>query len=270
LIRNEENLGFTGGNNLAIHYALERKPSCDYLFFLNNDAEAAPDCLSHLVRTDLKEQLGVVGATIYDEAGQRVIAGPLTLPHLFCSDPFASWLSHSGEERGEFTESFAAHASAAIMRAEAFRAVRRARGEYLEDRLFMYYDELPLAYSLRKAGFRCAIAKRAMVRHKNAHSSGGLCNPLLYYYTLRNRLLVAREILPAPRRLLFHLLHLPLALAQAAKNLLHRRPRSAWAIMCGLADGYRGVGGKWKHHEKAVGSRQRAVGSGQRAVGSGQ
>jgi len=249
LIRNRENLGFTGGNNVAIRYALDRKPSADYLFFLNNDAEVASDCLSHLVRIDRQNHVGVVGATIYDEAGQRVIAGPLTLPHLFAHDPFAGWLSHLGEEKGAFTEVFAAHASAAVIRADALRVVRQARGEYLDDHLFMSFDELPMAYALRQAGFRCVIAKRAMARHKNAYSSGGLRNPLLYYYLVRNRLLVAREILPAPRRLMFHLLHVPQAFAQAAKNLLHRRPRSAWAIMCGLVDGYRGVGGKWKHHD---------------------
>jgi len=251
LIRNEENLGFTGGNNVAIHYALQRKPSADYLFFLNNDAKVAPDCLTHLVRTDQNDNLGVVGATIFDEAGERVIAGPLTLPHFpLGRDPLARWAPPSSQSTSDFVESFAVHASAALMRSEALRAVRRSRGEYLEERLFMYYDELILAYAVRKAGFRCVVAMRARARHKNAQSSGGLCNPVLYYYTVRNRLLVAREILPNPWKLTFHLLHVPLALAQAAKNLLHGRSHSWWAIMCGLVDGYRGVGGKWKHHDQ--------------------
>jgi hypothetical protein len=26
----------------------------------------------------------------------------------------------------------------------------------------------------------------------------------------------------------------------------------AWAIACGLRDGYRGVGGKWKYHDRAA------------------
>jgi hypothetical protein len=249
LVRNEENLGFAGGNNVAIHYALRRKSPAGYLFFLNNDAAVAPDCLSHLVRAAQQNQVGVAGATIYDQAGQRVIAGPLTLAHLLLPHGFERWRAHSHAQRGEFTESFAAQASAALIRGEALRAVWRSRGEYFEDRLFMYGDELPLAYALRKAGFRCLIAKRAMVRHKYAQSSGGIFNPVSCYYLVRNRLYVAKEILPGSRKLIFYFLHPSTALAQAAKNLLCRRPRSAWAILCGLVDSYRGIGGKWKHHD---------------------
>ncbi len=38
LIRNEENLGFTGGNNVAFHYALTGEHPADFVFLLNNDA----------------------------------------------------------------------------------------------------------------------------------------------------------------------------------------------------------------------------------------
>ena len=36
----------------------------------------------------------------------------------------------------------------------------------------------------------------------------------------------------------------------AVVRLFARQPRLAWAIACGLRDGYRGVGGKWKYHDQ--------------------
>ncbi len=83
LICNGENLGYTGGNNVAIHYALSRRQSADYVFLLNNDATVAPDCLSELVRADRQADAGVVGATIFDETWQRVVAVGITLDRLY-------------------------------------------------------------------------------------------------------------------------------------------------------------------------------------------
>jgi len=42
----------------------------------------------------------------------------------------------------------------------------------------------------------------------------------------------------------------PLAVVRAAKNLLKGRPRAARGVIYGLVDGYRGIGGKWKWHDR--------------------
>ncbi|MGA8186080.1 MAG: glycosyltransferase, partial [Terriglobia bacterium] len=64
LIRNKENLGFTGGNNVSIHYALHRGYASDYVFLLNNDATLKDDVLTHLLTTDAESRAGVVGAVV--------------------------------------------------------------------------------------------------------------------------------------------------------------------------------------------------------------
>ena len=75
LIRNQENLGFTGGNNVAIHYALQRKCPVDYVFLLNNDATVEKDCLTHLVSVDRRADAGIVGALVFDETSRQVRFG---------------------------------------------------------------------------------------------------------------------------------------------------------------------------------------------------
>ena len=49
LLKNSENLGFTGGNNTGIKYALEKQ--FDYLMLLNNDTVVTKSFLAHLVET---------------------------------------------------------------------------------------------------------------------------------------------------------------------------------------------------------------------------
>src|SRR5690349_1988561 len=58
------NLGFTGGNNVAIEHALEH--GADYVMLLNNDTIVAPDFLNVMV--EVMEQdptIGVSGPMIY-------------------------------------------------------------------------------------------------------------------------------------------------------------------------------------------------------------
>src|SRR4030042_6977819 len=45
-IKNEKNIGFAAGNNIAIRFALEK--FADYVFLLNNDAPIGKDTLSKI------------------------------------------------------------------------------------------------------------------------------------------------------------------------------------------------------------------------------
>lgn len=49
MIENKENLGYTGGNNIAMHYAMDHL--ADYVWLLNKDAVVEKDTLSKLVRS---------------------------------------------------------------------------------------------------------------------------------------------------------------------------------------------------------------------------
>ncbi|WP_332911063.1 glycosyltransferase family 2 protein [Algoriphagus boritolerans] len=59
LIENTENLGFSGGNNVGIRYALEQGVS--HIMLLNNDTVVAPDFLGEMMRKFHQDpNLGVV------------------------------------------------------------------------------------------------------------------------------------------------------------------------------------------------------------------
>lgn len=64
LIRNKENLGFTGGVNQGMEESIERKAK--YSLLLNNDAIVDKNFLSEMVKVgELKKEIGVVGNKIY-------------------------------------------------------------------------------------------------------------------------------------------------------------------------------------------------------------
>lgn len=70
-IQNGANLGFAGGNNVGLRYAMAQ-PDCDYVWMLNNDCLAAPAALGHMVkRMQRQPEAGVCGAKLieYDRPG---------------------------------------------------------------------------------------------------------------------------------------------------------------------------------------------------------
>lgn len=54
LIEHGVNLGYTGGNNAAMQYAMAH--GADYVWLLNNDAVVEPDSLSALVATAVQNE----------------------------------------------------------------------------------------------------------------------------------------------------------------------------------------------------------------------
>ena len=67
-IRSATNLGFAGGNNVGIKYALGSGP--DYVLVLNDDMIVSGDLLKKLVTfMDLKNEVGIVSPKIYFAKG---------------------------------------------------------------------------------------------------------------------------------------------------------------------------------------------------------
>jgi len=137
-----------------------------------------------------------------------------------------------------------------LIRREALSAVYLSAGRYLNNGLFLYGDELDFCVLVSKLGYKTVLAKQAIVYHKPFQSTGDAYNPVAYYYITRNRLLLAKELLPIYWKALFHPVNVLLCLARVLKNVADGRLNSSRAILCGLVDGYRGVTGKWKHHDR--------------------
>jgi GT2 family glycosyltransferase len=249
LIRNEENLGFTGGNNIAIHYALQRKYPADYVFLLNNDATVEKDCLTHLVSADQAADAGIVGAVVIDEVGRILFAISGSFTRHFFRGLMGGKLPPKTQD--EFWISSVVYGAAMLVRRDVLHAVCKRRGFYLNIYLFAYGDELDFCFVARQAGYKSIVARRAVASHHAGNRLQGRYNPTFFhYYTTRNRILLANSMLPLHWKLLFHSVYFPLSIRRILKMLIQRELYVARAIFCGFVDGYRGITGKWKYHNQ--------------------
>lgn len=68
VIQNSNNLGFAGGNNTGLEFAVKNK--FDYILLLNNDTRLDPKLLTNLVKTTKdQDKWGMISPKIYFEKG---------------------------------------------------------------------------------------------------------------------------------------------------------------------------------------------------------
>jgi GT2 family glycosyltransferase len=184
LIENGENLGFTGGNNVGLRWALEQ--GADYMLLLNNDTVVAPDFLRLLVEAaEVDSRIGIAGPTIYYHDQPRIIwtaGGGIDWRR------GQTWMVGLNErDAGQFGEEprevdFVTGCALLVKRAVLERV------GLLDDRFFAYYEETEWCVRTQRARFKIVHVPQAKIWHKiepNARAN----SPLVHYYMARNRLL---------------------------------------------------------------------------------
>ena len=149
----------------------------------------------------------------------------------------------------DFYPSARVDGAAMMVRAETLVAVHRAKGRYLDPALFFYSEEGEFSLAARAEGYSLVVARKAVAYHKGGRSCGGRHSPLFYYYGYRNRILLAKKLLPAYWKPVFHLVNSLFCLLRVLERVSRKGFRDARAILCGLYDGYRGKTGKWRDHD---------------------
>ena len=169
LVHSGENLGYTGGSNVAAAQARG-----EWLFFLNPDARADPDCLTTLL-DGVDSRCGVAGAQVL-LPDSRTNAGdnPVHITGI-------AWSGRFGDprEHGVPREAGSVSGAALLARAQAFR---EAGG--MCERLFMYEDDVDLCWRVRLAGWTVRFCPDAVVWHEYEFDKG----TLKWYWLERNRL----------------------------------------------------------------------------------
>jgi GT2 family glycosyltransferase len=202
-LRSNQNLGFAGGNNLALPQA-----KGDYLFFVNNDAEIAAGCIAQLVHfLEKTPKAGIVSPLIcfYDgrltaDGGRpEVTARPPSavrrppaaviqyagMPRVNRFTARSNMDGHGIENRGQYNTPFPtgyAHGAAMMIPKKVLEAVGPMHEDY-----FLYYEEVDWCERIRRAGFSVWVAPAALVWHKESMTMQGLGAAKTYYLS-RNRI----------------------------------------------------------------------------------
>ncbi len=161
VVETGHNLGFAGGNNAGIRYALSHH--ADYVWLLNNDTIVDPDALCAMTAiADADATIGAVGAVLYDMSNpQRV--------QVWGGGRVQMWLGTSSYCTGPVSPERLDYVSGAslFVKREVFEQVG-----LLDEGFFMYWEDTDFAFRLKRSGYRMAVAKQARVWHKESASTG--------------------------------------------------------------------------------------------------
>jgi GT2 family glycosyltransferase len=215
VLQSSINLGFAGGNNMGIRYALAH--GADYVWLLNNDTKPAPDALAMLVEKATTEKtIGAVASICYyaDEP-MKVEAWAGAHVNL--------WIGYGRNSKVPHTDDwFDSLNGTSILISRA--AIEDAG--MLDEGFFLYWEDTEFCLRLRKKGWRIAAAPDSRILHKVSASTGG--NKLvLDRYQTTSGLRLLRLHSPAPY--IASLLFLVIRFTRRVVRLQFARCRSVWA-----------------------------------------
>ncbi len=195
LVTTSTNLGFAGGNNVGIKYALES--GADYMMILNNDTIADKNLITELLKVAKKERVAAVSPKIYFHSGYEFHKDRYKKNELgkviWYAGGKIDWKNVYGENRGvdevdlgQFQNtSNTGFATGACMFLTAI-AVKEVG--MFDEKYFLYLEDVDLSVRIKKKGWKVKYAPKAIVWHKVSQSSG-IGSGLNDYFITRNRLL---------------------------------------------------------------------------------
>ncbi len=191
LIRNARNEGYARAVNQGIRAARGA-----FIATLNNDAVPDPGWLAALMEAAGRDpRAGMVACKIVRFEDPRILDGTGLLIY---PDGSSRARGRLEEDRGQYDalpEALLPSGCAALYR----RAMLDEVGLH-DESFFAYCEDTDLGLRARLAGWTCAFAPKATVRHHYSASSGHY-SEMKAYFVERNRLWVAAKNFPAQRLL---------------------------------------------------------------------
>lgn len=208
IILNNKNLGFSGGHNLGINYALSN--NADYVVILNNDTILDKNLIYELLSAfDKDSSIGIASPKIYFAKGFEFHKDRYKKEDqgyvLWYAGGDMDWNNIIGKHRGvdevdkgqnekEKETDFSSGCCMAVKR-EVFEKVG-----FLDEKYFLYYEDNDFSQRVKRAGYKIVYTPKAILWHKNAGSAGGSGSSLQDYYITRNRLRFGLTYAPSKPR----------------------------------------------------------------------
>jgi GT2 family glycosyltransferase len=199
LIQTGANLGFAGGCNVGLKFAMQG--SARFFWLLNNDTEIESGAVEALVdRFSRESMLGMCGSQLVfhdDPDVVQALGGAIYDPKTGVAQHIGAHDSRSTSIDPALVESRMDYVVGASMMVT--RCFLEQVGLMTED-YFLYFEEIDWAMRGRSKGFKLGYAPNSVVRHKegasigtNSRKTGSL---LSYRYLSRNRLLFTARFFP--------------------------------------------------------------------------
>lgn len=207
ILETGKNLGFTGGNNVGIRYAIEK--GADLLWLLNNDTIVDKNVLS-FIKAFEDSSVGAVGCKIYFAPGHEFhhdqykenergkvfwyAGGMVDWHNMYASHRGVDEVDHGQYDKQEETPFITG--CSFVLRKSVVEKVGM-----LDDHYYLYLEDLDWNIRIQKAGWKTMYVPSSVIWHVNAGSSGKPGNPVHEYYITRNRLLLGMRYAPFKTKL---------------------------------------------------------------------
>lgn len=198
LVTSFENLGFSGGANLGINFALKR--NCDYIIILNNDTIVHKLALLKLLAaTKVGDIISpkiyfAPGFEFHKERYKKSERGRV----IWYAGGKIDWANiigtHQGVDEvdiGQFNRRHQidlATGACMLVKRQVFDKIG-----LLDEKYFLYLEDMDFCQRAKYANFKLLFEPKSIIWHKNAGSTGGSGSRLQDYYITRNRLLFAAK-----------------------------------------------------------------------------
>lgn len=180
LIENKENLGFSGGNNVGLEYALKNLKT-DYVLLLNNDTVVDEGFLREMLKVAVSDdEIGFLGPKTYYYGKKKVIAFAGGLVNMSKGKPHAVGVNE--EDNGQYNkirDVDYVEGSCLLAKVELLDKIG-----FFDTRYFAYWEETDLCKRGSRAGYRAVYVPEARIWHK---VSASFNSPIKLYYYTRNK-----------------------------------------------------------------------------------
>jgi len=216
---NKKNLGYGGGNNIGISYALE-DIQADAILLINNDAYLEKNTLNELINFLFSDpNIGIVGPTIcyYGNKDKIWHGGGFFKILKMGIINFGKNKSFDEISKMQPIEVDFINLCVALIKKEVFEKIG-----FLDHNFFLYYDDTDFCYRAKKAGFKLIYIPHLRAYHDIDEIYISRATPTRLYYLARSYFIFVKKhfniILIFYSLILFIFLYIPFRIIQMIKG----------------------------------------------------
>jgi GT2 family glycosyltransferase len=235
-LKSPNNSGFTGGNNLGIHYAVDNQ--YEYILMLNNDVYVDQYFIYHLKNyLDFHPDAAAVQPLIYNYPERTKIWNG---GGVFNRNLAKSYSNRRFDGNIDPREIDWISGCAFMVRASVFRETA-----LLNEKYFAYLEDVDLSLRIKDAGYKLVFIPQSVIYHIGGGSSNssekrkeGYQSPDVHYYNTRNQIWIIRAWLnwyEKPIAIIYHALY---SVSLAGYFLIRMRWNKLKAVVKGFVHGF--------------------------------
>ena len=194
VFKEKNNLGFAGGNNIGIRYALEN--DYDYIMLLNNDTEVKENFILPLVeRMEKNLFLAAVQPLILNFSNKSIIwnaGGKLNKFLGLTSTRLNNNKLNSSIVFDDYTDWISG--CCILIKSEIVKKIG-----LLDEKFFNYYEDVDWSLRMKNLGYDLGFVKESIIYHhgssssKNKKTKEGVISSKIHYFNIRNHILLLKK-----------------------------------------------------------------------------